>query len=513
MHQSILCLFIILSSINYAQSDHILIGTKNVPPFVIKNGTDVSGFSIDFIDLVFRNRNITYDLLFYENNNQIFDALQSGLVDIGHAAITKTSFRENIIDFSHSYFDTGFRILVKKDISIANTSSNFLVSFFTSFFWRSFGMGVFTVLLFTHIIWFTESFFSKDRFLFKYTYWAGIKEACWWVMQTLLQQKTEDPKNRISKIFATLIRISAVIMISFFTAATTVNMNNATFIGQINSVDDLPGHIVGTVNASFAHTYLKQRQTIDKIVYSTIDEAFNGIINEEVSAIVYDEPILISFLIKQQKLGNTIFQLVGALFKLQTYGIAFKQGPSLLKENINRYILDVIDSNEYNELYSKYFRFNNQIDDSIKVNLEVSINIIIFSLTGIVILFIVIVIIYKIRDTRLKSLSNDNSKISKSMKATVNDTNTEQEFREILDDRDMDKYVNDSALPLKIFQILRAMEMRQFKQLAHENPVIQQLLTPMLRYGNRHRNIITRSQTDPIPDNVSLDIEMDSKSI
>ena len=484
------------------------VGTKLVSPFVIADtDTDtVTGFSIELLDLVFKGqeKNITYNLVFYENNNQIFKALQHGTIDIGHAAITKTFFREKILDFSHSFFDTGFRILVRKDISVANTGQNFLETFFTDFIWKSIAMAFFTVFVFSHIIWVTETAFSKERLLFNDNYWKGILTSYWWVIQTMLQQKTEDPKNKVSKTFATLIRMTAVIMISFFTAAATVNMDNATFIGQINGVDDLPGHVVGTVNASVSFTYLKQRQTIDKYVYPTINDAFIGLKSSEVDAIVYDEPILISFIIDDIKAnnGNTEYKLVGDLFEGQSYGIAFQQSQdsSKIKEDINQYILEIMDDPVYDELYSKYFRFNNQIDDISEVNIEVSANMIIFGLSGIIVLFIIVIIIYKVRDTRRKSLLKLNgTKRRKSMSDTVKATDTETEFQQILDDRYKDKYVTDGSLPLKIFQMLRAMEMRQFKQLAKTNPEIKRMMTPMLKSRSnpkKNKLMLKRAMTD-----------------
>ncbi len=47
--------------------------------------------------------------------NGIIPALQTGNVDIAIAGITITEEREEIVDFSDPYYDSGLRILVRQD--------------------------------------------------------------------------------------------------------------------------------------------------------------------------------------------------------------------------------------------------------------------------------------------------------------------------------------------------------------------------------------------------------------
>ncbi|MFL1467676.1 transporter substrate-binding domain-containing protein [Marinobacter sp. DUT-3] len=67
---------------------------------IIREVADRAGFEIDLNTMDF---------------NGIIPALQTGNVDIAIAGITITEERQEIVDFSDPYYDSGLRILVRKD--------------------------------------------------------------------------------------------------------------------------------------------------------------------------------------------------------------------------------------------------------------------------------------------------------------------------------------------------------------------------------------------------------------
>ena len=91
-----------------ADSDRILrIGIKETPPFTIRN--DDGSWAGPTVWLVERiAQSLGYETHYKEVElAEIFDQLQSGDLDIGAAALSITSKREEIIDFTHSYFEGG----------------------------------------------------------------------------------------------------------------------------------------------------------------------------------------------------------------------------------------------------------------------------------------------------------------------------------------------------------------------------------------------------------------------
>ena len=75
---------------------------------------EMIGFDMEIIAEVADRAGFDYNLNTMDFNG-IIPALQTGNVDIAIAGITITDEREEIVDFSDPYYDSGLRILVRKD--------------------------------------------------------------------------------------------------------------------------------------------------------------------------------------------------------------------------------------------------------------------------------------------------------------------------------------------------------------------------------------------------------------
>jgi glutamine transport system substrate-binding protein len=73
---------------------------------------EMIGFDMEIIAEVAERAGFEYDLKTMDFNG-IIPALQTGNVDIAIAGITITEEREQIVDFSDPYYDSGLRILVR----------------------------------------------------------------------------------------------------------------------------------------------------------------------------------------------------------------------------------------------------------------------------------------------------------------------------------------------------------------------------------------------------------------
>ncbi|KPP98738.1 transporter substrate-binding domain-containing protein [Marinobacter sp. HL-58] len=84
-------------------------------PFEMQNDEgEMVGFDMDILAEVAERAGFEYDLKTMDFNG-IIPALQSGNVDLAIAGITITEKREEVVDFSDPYYDSGLRILVSKD--------------------------------------------------------------------------------------------------------------------------------------------------------------------------------------------------------------------------------------------------------------------------------------------------------------------------------------------------------------------------------------------------------------
>ncbi len=75
---------------------------------------EMIGFDMEIIAEVAERAGFEYDLQTMDFNG-IIPALQTGNVDIAIAGITITEEREEIVDFSDPYYDSGLRIMVRAD--------------------------------------------------------------------------------------------------------------------------------------------------------------------------------------------------------------------------------------------------------------------------------------------------------------------------------------------------------------------------------------------------------------
>ncbi|MGM0951799.1 MAG: transporter substrate-binding domain-containing protein [Pseudomonadota bacterium] len=82
---------------------------------------EMIGFDMEIIAEVADRAGFDYDLNTMDFNG-IIPALQTGNVDIAIAGITITEEREEIVDFSDPYYDSGLRILVREGSDIEELS-------------------------------------------------------------------------------------------------------------------------------------------------------------------------------------------------------------------------------------------------------------------------------------------------------------------------------------------------------------------------------------------------------
>lgn len=83
---------------------------------------DMIGFDMDILREVAKRAGFDYELRTMDFNG-IIPALQTGNVDVAIAGITITEKREEIVDFTDPYYDSGLRILVPADSDVADLES------------------------------------------------------------------------------------------------------------------------------------------------------------------------------------------------------------------------------------------------------------------------------------------------------------------------------------------------------------------------------------------------------
>ncbi len=110
--------FAVSASIAAAQDVVVATDTAFVP-FEFKQDGEYTGFDIDMWDAIAEELGIEYELRPMDFNG-IIPALQTGQVDVALAGITIKPSREEVIDFSDGYYDSGFLLMVPSDSDVSS---------------------------------------------------------------------------------------------------------------------------------------------------------------------------------------------------------------------------------------------------------------------------------------------------------------------------------------------------------------------------------------------------------
>lgn len=101
-----------------ASADELVVATDTAfVPFEFKDGDEYVGFDIDMWKAIAADLGVEYELRPMDFSG-IIPALQTGQIDVALAGITIKPEREEVIDFSDGYYDSGFLLMVPVDSDI-----------------------------------------------------------------------------------------------------------------------------------------------------------------------------------------------------------------------------------------------------------------------------------------------------------------------------------------------------------------------------------------------------------
>ncbi len=325
----------------------IVVSTKVFKPFAFKQADGAwTGFSVELWQALAEQLNLETTWHSTDSVGALLDAVHDGPAEIGIAAITITSQREEHVDFSFPFFESGLQILVSD-----NGKSGFgtLLALLPNML-RIVGVGVCILWIMAHFIWFAEH--RKNPEDFPDSYLRGIWDSFWWAAVTVTTVGYGDriPKSVIGRIFALIWMFSGLLLVSFFTASVTTALTVQSLEGDISGPKDLPGKKVGTLQGGTAATWLYSSGA--KVhEYESLELSIAALTSGELEAVVYDSPALLYYASHE---GRGVVHTVGAVFEKQSYGIALKE-QSAYHEPINYALLKLRENGAYHDIYAKWF--------------------------------------------------------------------------------------------------------------------------------------------------------------
>jgi polar amino acid transport system substrate-binding protein len=341
----VMCLALLVSSVQAQEETHFRIATKLFPPLVLRQDDQFTGFSIQLWDAIAKVAGITYEWYEVETVTDQLEAVQNGEADAALAGITITAEREAVLDFSFPYFDSGLQIMIRQDelSPINNVLSALLSPDFVQF------LLVFLLLIFlvANILWFIER--RQNEYVAE-TYWQGMGRMIWWSAVTVIGYDDVVPKTRAGRVMALVWMFAGIFLIANLTASLSAGATVRELRSNINDLSDLRSQRVATVDGTTSSAYLLNAG-IGYTGVETIEEAYELLRNEDVEAVVFDAPVL-RYYIKNQT--DDEFVVVGQVFGKEEYGIALPEN-SPHRETINRAILGLLEDGTYQQIYNRWF--------------------------------------------------------------------------------------------------------------------------------------------------------------
>lgn len=343
--------FLLLFTLSAAQAEKIRMVTRYIEPFSFEKNGRPAGYSIELWNELAREAGLESETTVVDSAAKMVEALQNKSTDAAVAALSITSEREGVVDFTQPFYEAGLQVLVTGENSSSLTAVlEMLKNLFNLQLVGLFLLLIATMFIVSHLVWRYEHRVNPD--MWPQSYKHGMWESFWWTISTLLVGGADNkgPVGVGGRLVAIAWMLLSIVLISFLTASFTTTMTVNSLKGDINGPGDLPGLKVATLAGSTSEKWLQARG-IESVPAPDVAGAIQLLKQGKAKAVVYDAPMLSYYLTQN---GDSGLQLVGPVFERQNYGIGL-QDASPLRERLNRALLALNERGFLEDLRKKWF--------------------------------------------------------------------------------------------------------------------------------------------------------------
>ena len=338
-----------MSPTAHAEPRTITVATYDLTPFVMTRDGVKSGFTIDLLDEI--SKRTGWDFVFVEAGSTagLLKSVAENRVEMAACAVSITSDRAEIYDFSQPIMKAGLQIAVGAD-SVEHTQPG-LLDFLELLFSKTMAIWLAAALILTvipaHIIWFLER--RDPESIVDRSYFPGIFQAFAWGLGILSATPEDTPPYWPTRVVHILWAFVGIIFVAYFTATLTANLTVDKFESKISSPTDLIGKRVCTVSETTSTINLT-KLGVDFTGVPVIEDCYTGLREENFDAIVFDAPILQHYVAHA---GEGFANIAGPIFHDEDYGILFPLG-SELRRQVDDALLAIRESGDFDLIEQKW---------------------------------------------------------------------------------------------------------------------------------------------------------------
>ncbi len=328
------------------ENKKLKIGVHNFRPVVFQKDEKWTGFEIELWEKIAQDLNVEYEYIENKDFSDLLTKTSTGAHDIAMAGITRTIDRAKKLRMSFFTLDTGLGIATVPMQSFS--IKDLLKGVFSKQTMIVLTILVLFALITAHVYWFIESGISVSE---KYT--QGIFEAFWWSIVTFSTVGYGDisPVSFVGRVFGVFSILFGLAIFGLYIGQVSASLTLTKMKSKISSADDLANKKIGIKKGTTAKGAVEARHG-DVVEFENLEEAYEAIKTQTIDAVVADLPIL------QDQMKEKGFILVGGTFARQAYAFVLPKikGSDELLVQIDRAIIRLQESGEYDKIYEKYFK-------------------------------------------------------------------------------------------------------------------------------------------------------------
>ncbi|HAS62842.1 MAG TPA: ABC transporter substrate-binding protein [Vibrio sp.] len=330
------------------------IGSYHCPPFSILNDDNTfSGLSVLLWEKIALELNANYTITNH-GLTEMLQQIEAGSLNVGVSCLSITPEREEVLDFSHSFYETHLAIAVKQQgylSSIKNIFTNTKLLLIVGI--------IFVLAAFVGIVYYLLEHRINDKLYSMPGKKAQMVEG--FILGLLFITKGPFNYFEFKTLPGRVLTVFLAIFTTFFIASVTALLASSFTLGllssDVKSFNDLANMSVGAKKSSTSSNYLVSNAIVHR-TYPDIESLLQALDGEQLDAIVADDAVL-KYLIKKSKEKGDYEQLMVLpyRFEKQNYGLAIENN-SPYREQINRALLKIRHSQEWRQALHEYFAEN-----------------------------------------------------------------------------------------------------------------------------------------------------------